>query len=377
MMMMNLRRINSVINKQSIKRMNNVRVMIVNHQSNQFRKFSIDSMKRYASKHKYDPQFNPNIRARRPISARNPILLVYIGGACLIVYVLLDIFFKEKVPVIGRKRLLLLPLSYEKEMGLQQFKQIKQSSKVLLPNHEYSQIIQSVGNRIKSVAGTDLGFKWEFIVVDEPVLNAFCLPAGKVVFYKGLMDSLFAPHPETHEAPDMKEKESLVAGVMAHEISHALLRHHAEQISLQAKMGIALTIVQAIIGGPLPGDQLLMNVGVLLPFSRKHEYEADLIGLYLMSRACYDPKYAIKTFEKMQKMQSVDPGVLQYVSTHPSFGNRLDVFREHLNNAERERSKYCGLYKSTAGSKKIKYWWEGLNIHDLSKQEEKSEWGDQ
>jgi len=170
----------------------------------------------------------------------------------------------------------------------------------------------------------------------------------------------------------VNEKESMIASVMAHEISHALLRHHAEQMSTQATSALALVLVRTVVGGALPGDELLMRVGVLLPFSRKHEYEADLIGLYLMSRACYNPEYAIKSFDKLKEAVAPhETNLVSYISTHPSFGHRVDIFKKHMKNAQRERSKFCYTksevaLKGVSGKRKtVQYWWQDLKIEDI------------
>ncbi len=331
-------------------------------------------------------------------------------GSCIaIALTLLYGYFSEEVPVIGRRRLLLVPLNMEKSMGEEQFQTIRSNSRILPKHHPYSQMIEKVGKRLGEVSNTDLNFHWEFIVIDEDVDNAFCLPGGKVVFYRGLLDRLFDEKNKQRQKQKQKqglilvnvsnndddydgwfgdsfgtntntttttaapltplEKESMVAAVMAHEISHALLRHHSEQMTTHAASGLLLALFRLVLGDSLPGDTLLMNVGVLLPFSRKHEYEADLIGLYLMSRACYNPEYAIRAFNRMKEaMAPNESNVASYISTHPSFTHRVEIFQKHLKSAQRERSKFCYtksevMERGVSGKRKhVKYWWEDLRI---------------
>lgn len=296
---------------------------------------------------------------------RNITLIIF--GSIVIIYIFIDQFIKERVPVFGRKRLLLIPVNVEKKLGEDEFEKIKMAYPVLAPYHDYSILLQRIGKRIRSVANTDLGFEWEFVVLDEPLVNAFCLPGGKVVFFKGLMDLFCIAGIDRFGYMDINAVESMIASVMAHEIAHALLRHSAEQMTIMAKTAILLSIIRFIVGGPIPGDTLIMNLGVLLPYSRRHEHEADLIGLYLMSRACYNPKYALAAFNLLSKINQEDR-LMVYVSTHPTFEDRIELFKNHLDNALKERAKFCytspdALYRDEGKKRTVNYWWEDLDIN--------------
>jgi Zn-dependent protease with chaperone function len=191
---------------------------------------------------------------------------------------------------------------------------------------------------IRVTPGID--YEWEFIVVDDPMVNAACLPGGKVIFFKGLMDLL-------------GNDDAQIASVMSHEIAHALLRHHMESRGFYSVLGSVAFVVRNILGIRIGGDRVLLNMGVLLPFSRKHEREADLVGLFLMARACYNPNRAPVTFQKMsQKKGSVN----SYFSTHPSDKERIELLKKNIPAAEQERMYFC----ASGVKEHIDVWHQGL-----------------
>jgi predicted Zn-dependent protease len=160
-------------------------------------------------------------------------------------------------------------------------------------------------------------FAWEFNVVDDPkTVNAFCMPGGKVVVYTGILK--------------VTQNEDALAVVMGHEIAHALSNHGGERMSqgLVAQTGLA-TLDLALSQKPAQTRQLLMTaagagaqVGVMLPFSRKHESEADEIGLYLMAMAGYNPEEAVPFWERMNKSGGSRPP--EFLSTHPDPAKRSE-----------------------------------------------------
>ncbi|KAL2541990.1 Peptidase family M48 family protein [Abeliophyllum distichum] len=177
---------------------------------------------------------------------------------------------------------------------------------------------------VKSESGHLEGLKWEVIVVNEPVVNAFCIPGGKIVVFTGLLNHF--------------RSDSEIATIIAHEVSHAVARHSAEQIS----KNLWLTILQLILYQFVMPDivNTMSNLFLRLPFSRRMEMEADYIGLLLLASAGYDPRVAPQVYEKLGRITG-DSALRDYLSTHPSGKKRaqllaqakvmeeaLDIFRE-------------------------------------------------
>lgn len=167
------------------------------------------------------------------------------------------------------------------------------------------------------------GLKWEFMLANSAEVNAFCLPSGKIVFYEGIMS--------VADTPDY------IAVVMGHEMAHAIARHGNERMSQQSVMNMLGNVAGQVIGEKKgAAAQALFNVGfgigskagVLLPYSRKHEYEADKIGMYIMDIAGYDVNAAPVFWEKMQGGKTGSQS--DFFSTHPSDAKRIAALREAI-----------------------------------------------
>jgi predicted Zn-dependent protease len=193
-----------------------------------------------------------------------------------------------------------------------------------------------VGNRIASAitsfytnqgkAELLKGYKWEFNLVDDKAVNAWCMPGGKVVVYTGLLP--------------VTQNEASLAVVMGHEITHALAQHGNERMSeglIQELGGVALSV--AVSSQPAQTQNLFLqaygvgtDVGVMLPFSRKQELEADRYGLIFSAIAGYNPQEAIAFWERMSKMSGGEkpPEIL---STHPSDETRIANVKEYVKEA--------------------------------------------
>jgi predicted Zn-dependent protease len=226
------------------------------------------------------------------------------------------------VEYTDRKRLLLINEQEEEELGKEAFQQVLMES-TLSTNEEQVDALNSVGVRIAAVADRP-EYEWEFVLIDDPdTVNAFALPGGKVAFYSGIM-------------PVCRTKSG-IAVVMGHEVGHVVARHGAERMSQGLVTGLAGAALQAAITGKSPEAQAaIMNgygiaatTGVLLPFSRKHESEADYIGLILMAKAGYNPQEAVAFWERMSEMSggSAPP---EFLSTHPSNVKRIEDLRAAL-----------------------------------------------
>ena len=166
-------------------------------------------------------------------------------------------------------------------------------------------------------------YQWEFNLVEaDTMVNAFCLPGGKIGIYSGILP--------------VAQSEAGLAVVVGHEVAHAIANHSGERMSqlLLVQMG-GIALSKATKEKPEKTQQLLAlafgigaNVGVLLPYSRKHESEADRIGLILMARAGYDPNTAIPFWQRMTEQGGPRPP--EFLSTHPAPEKRVNEIRDHL-----------------------------------------------
>ena len=208
------------------------------------------------------------------------------------------------VPFTGRHQLILTTEAYENSLGVEAYGQYKEHYSVC-KNTQYNAVLDRVGNALKKVAEQN-DYEWEFVVLEAKVANAFCLPGGKVAVYSGIMDIM--------------NNEAELACVVGHEIGHALARHGGERMSwgyLRTFGTLGLIFVDtdaSVIFGV--GSQL----GVMLPFSRKNESEADYIGLMLMAKAGYNPKAAIHFWKRFGNH---DSAVQAFFSTHPRGEKRI------------------------------------------------------
>jgi predicted Zn-dependent protease len=241
---------------------------------------------------------------------------------------------QELVPVTGRKQLVDMDRQEEMTLGLQSWQQIKQQSHII-DDSQNADIIKAVGERISQAASTeDPGFDWEFNLIDSDQLNAFCLPGGKVAFYSGIL-------------PIAKNADG-VAVIMGHEIAHAIARHGAERMAYQKLMQFGTMAASMAIGNMDVGTQRAVmgamgvgsQYGVLLPFSRKHESEADYIGLMYVAKACFDPREAPKLWERMAKA-SGGASPSEFSSTHPTPETRIAQFKKWMPEALKVRREYC------------------------------------
>lgn len=230
-------------------------------------------------------------------------------------------------PYTGRNQLMLLSVDQEMALGLDAAKEILREEP---ESHDplYVRPTREVGGRIAAVAN-EPRFQWEFHVIDKPdTVNAFCLPGGKVFVYTGLFSMARNP-PE-------------LAAVIAHEAAHAIARHGAERMSTSLLAELTQSAAQVAIANQEPLAQEIFNVafgvgatyGVILPFSRQQEYEADHIGLILMAKAGYHPEAALRFWERMARKDSKDKAP-EYLSTHPSDENRVAAIRQLLPEAMR------------------------------------------
>jgi len=224
------------------------------------------------------------------------------------------------VPYTNRSQFLLLSREQENELGAQAFAQVLAKSRVEQRDGAVAREVESVGRRLAQVADRP-DFRWQFVVIDDAKqVNAFCLPGGKVAVYSGIL-------------PVARTTTGL-AVVLGHEIAHALARHGAERMSQGLVVQAGGVVLGGILGGG-PSTSTIMaaydlgsQVGVLLPYGRAQESEADHIGLILMARAGYDPRAALAFWQRLEHAGGGGPP--EFLSTHPSHGTREQQIREWL-----------------------------------------------
>jgi predicted Zn-dependent protease len=236
----------------------------------------------------------------------------------------------SSVPITGRQQLNLVSDSEVLTLSLQEYNSYIKSAKKST-NKTAEALVEKVGGKIAGAVESYFkatgqeallsSYKWEFNLVEEPQVNAFCMPGGKIVVYTGIL-------PYTQD-------ETGLAVVLGHEVGHAIAKHANERMSQQvaleyggaavgAALGKASSTVQSI-GSIVYG--LGTQVGVKLPFNRKQELEADHLGLILMSIAGYSPKEAIPFWERMSKQNGNSLG---FLSTHPSDNTRITEIKKEL-----------------------------------------------
>ncbi len=242
----------------------------------------------------------------------------------------------ETVPETGRPQLLLISPDQETQLGLTEFERLKSSTPVS-EDAELNAMLQSVGQRVAAVAPLP-NARWEFVLFDDPnTANAFCLPGGKVGIYTGIL-------------PVTKDENGL-ATVIGHEVAHAVARHGGERVSqaLILQMG-GEALESALSTQPaqtrslvLQGYGLGSKVGVILPYSRAHELEADELGLLYMARAGYDPRSAVDFWQRFSAYTREKGGAPpEFLSTHPIDTRRIAQIEALMPKALAEYQKAGG-----------------------------------
>lgn len=245
-------------------------------------------------------------------------------GCVLPLFLLVIITGCRSVPITDRTQLMLTTSGYENSLGVEAYAEYKAKYRQS-GNAEYNQALIRCGKAISQAAEQD-DFDWEFIVLDTNIQNAFCLPGGKVAVYSGLMEVM--------------NNEAELACIVAHEVAHAIARHGGERMSwgyLQkfGAIGVALGFNNETLNNIYgTGSQL----GVMLPFSRDNEYEADLIGLILMAKAGYNPQAAIHFWTRFSKGKT-PTWTEKVTSTHPCDVDRIQNFHDNMYLAEEAYKK--------------------------------------
>jgi predicted Zn-dependent protease len=239
-----------------------------------------------------------------------------------------------KNAVTGRSQFKLLPESSLQSLSLQEYQTFLSSHKVVNgTGNRDAEMVRRVGQRItravenyyasKNLSKDLEGYKWEYNLVDDKTVNAWCMPGGKIVVYTGLLP--------------ISQNEAALAIVLGHEVSHAIFQHGNERMSQSlGAQAVELGLDVAMQNKPAETRNLFLNaygvgatIGLILPFSRKHEYEADHYGLYWAALAGYNPQEAIPFWERMQKSSNGQKPP-EFLSTHPDDGNRIKKLQEYM-----------------------------------------------
>ncbi|MFZ5802491.1 MAG: M48 family metallopeptidase [Candidatus Omnitrophota bacterium] len=241
------------------------------------------------------------------------------------------------VPITGRKQISFIPQGQLTQLSSQSYNQILSQSQVV-KGTDWDKTVIAVGQKIAASAETfmrengmekDLAnYQWEFNLINDPkTVNAFCMPGGKIVVYTGILPIV--------------QDESGLAAVMGHEVAHAIANHGGERMSQQLLVQLGgMSLSQALKSKPEATQKILKQVygagsqyGVLLPYSRAHESEADRIGLILMARAGYDPAVAMTLWKRMSALEkSKSP---EFLSTHPATEKRIAEIEKQLPEARK------------------------------------------
>jgi predicted Zn-dependent protease len=236
------------------------------------------------------------------------------------------------VAITGRNQLNIIPSSEMLAASFQQYDEFMHTNKISSDAND-SKLVKRVGLNVQNAVQryfaannmTDklAGYEWEFNLIESPDINAWCMPGGKVVVYTGILP--------------LTQNESGLAVVMGHEIAHAVADHGSERMShvLLTQLG-GMALSEALSSQPRQTSDLLLGlygigsqVGVLLPYNRTQESEADRLGLIFMAMAGYNPNVAVNFWERMAaEKQGQEP--IEFLSTHPSDRTRIEDIKTHL-----------------------------------------------
>ncbi len=238
----------------------------------------------------------------------------------------------SKVPITNRKQLKLLPESIMMSLSLTSYKEFLVKNPPIASSEASAAMVKTAGKKLETAVVIFMNtkgqskridnYKWEYNLVKDATVNAWCMPGGKVVVYTGLLD--------------YTKDETGLAVVMSHEIAHAVARHGNERMSQQLAIvlgGASLSV--ALSQKPEQTQNIfLTSYGVgsvlgTLAYSRLHEYEADKLGMVFMALAGYDPSKAMDFWERMSKV-STGAQLPQFLSTHPSDTKRIQAIKEFL-----------------------------------------------
>ena len=239
------------------------------------------------------------------------------------------------VPITERKQLQLVPEAKLNAQAAQIYEKVKEKEKLSDDTNQLNEI-KDIGKKIEysiseyfdrsNIKDPTIGFEWEYILIDnKKIKNAWCMPGGKIAVYTGILD--------------ITKNTNGLAAVMGHEIAHAVAKHSVERASRNVATNVVLKVTDILSGGKLSTVNrttgidtvgLLTQMGILNPFNRKQETEADYLGLIFSSLSGYDIRETSKIWERMKKAnKGKEPP--EFMSTHPSSDNRIKKINEWVN----------------------------------------------
>ncbi|MES2696247.1 MAG: M48 family metallopeptidase [Verrucomicrobiota bacterium] len=242
-------------------------------------------------------------------------------------------FSADKVTIAetGKSVRVAMSADQEEALGLASYREVLSQSEVVTSGREL-ELVQRVATRLAQAVGTQEGFKWQVSLIRSPQANAFCLPGGKIAVYTGILP--------------LTQDEAGLAAVMGHEMAHAVARHGSQRL-LRTNLAQTVMVGAQFSLTDMDWNQRRMvlaalgagaQYGVLLPFSRNHETEADEMGLIYMARAGYDPEAAVGFWQRMQGQGGSQPP--EFASTHPAHETRIEHLRSLLPKAREEYAKH-------------------------------------
>jgi len=216
-----------------------------------------------------------------------------------------------QIPETGKSALILTSPEYENQLGEQGYKEVLAKSKIN-PDPKLNEILRRTATQISRQTGKR-DFKWEFNLIESKEQNAWCMPGGKIAVYTGILPAMAS--------------EGGMAVVLGHEVAHATLRHAGKRITSEMFINLGLSFAEVSLGNIKYKNTLMgllgagAAVGIILPFSRGDESEADQYGLRYMARAGYDPREAVLFWQRFAKSAGGSPP--QFLSTHPGTLTRI------------------------------------------------------
>ncbi len=238
---------------------------------------------------------------------------------------------QEVVPFSGRTQLVAVSEEEIKPLAFSSYQRILAQSKIINSGKDL-EFVRNVAQKIITVTGRD-DLEWELNLIESEEANAFALPGGKIAVYSGLLP--------------IAKNESGLATVIGHEVAHVIARHGAERMTHEKFVQLG-TMAVGMSVGDMDYDQQRMIMGALglgsqfglqLPFSRKHESEADYIGLILLAKACLDPAEAPRLWERMGQAKTNQPA--EFLSTHPATETRIRKLVGWQEEAMKVRAENC------------------------------------
>jgi len=250
-------------------------------------------------------------------------------------------------PITGRQQFTILPESYVNSQAIGAYKQVKEKVKLITEKDQLDPIINT-GKKLekairhyfksKNLKDPTENYDWEYILINDPkTLNAWCMPGGKIAVYSGILE--------------VTKDENGLAAVMGHEIAHAVAKHSLERASASLAISVGSIAADIALGGAISRTRSqvgqatgmdIVQLGIMNPFGRHQESEADYLGIIFANLAGYDPAGAVQLWERMQeRMKGKEPP--QFLSTHPSSGTRINELRLQIHKVKIEYPKIQNL----------------------------------